>query len=424
MVTHGNLAANIRCIMEHGLQISREDVGISWLPLYHDMGLIGFVLAPLMHTVPIVYLSPLMFLKRPLSWFQAFTRHHGTIAYAPNFAYAVSVKRIRERDLEGIDLRSWRVAGCGAEPIRYETLTNFTAAFERVGFNPRALIPSYGMAESALAVAFSTLGSGVRHTVVDAGELQKHELVTVDESHANALPLVSCGKAFQDHKIAIFSEDDAASSLMLGEGRVGEIRIAGPSVMPGYWEDEELTRGALVGGYLRTGDLGFLKDDELYVCGRIKELIIINGRNYYPQDLEWEASQVPGVRKGNVIAFAVRPANGPTDREKVVLAAELQDASRLEDAATLVQLIRKQVQEGTGLVVDDVLILPAGTLPKTSSGKLQRTKARELYEQNELKPRASSSMNTKLLVAKEAVRSQLSYLKVAARTLLKPKRPL
>src|SRR5580692_6246020 len=170
-LTHGNLAANIKCIMEDGLQIRPEDHGISWLPLYHDMGLIGFVLAPLAHRIPIAFLPPLLFLKRPVSWFQAFTRHKGTIAYAPNFAYALCVKRIREKDLAGLDLSSWRVAGCGAEPIRPETLEAFVDAFGKVGFKKEALLPSYGMAESSLAIAFTELSEGMKTISVDGPTL-------------------------------------------------------------------------------------------------------------------------------------------------------------------------------------------------------------------------------------------------------------
>jgi fatty-acyl-CoA synthase len=159
-LTHANLAANIKCIMEDGLAVRADDVGVSWLPLYHDMGLIGFVIAPLYHRVPIVYLPALLFLKRPVAWFQAMTRHRGSIAYAPNFAYALCVKRIKPTDLSGLDLSTWRVAGCGAEPIRPETLEAFADTFARIGLRKESLCPSYGMAEASLAVAFSALGTG------------------------------------------------------------------------------------------------------------------------------------------------------------------------------------------------------------------------------------------------------------------------
>ncbi|MFO0677650.1 MAG: fatty acyl-AMP ligase [Polyangiaceae bacterium] len=414
-LTHGNLAANIKCIMEDGLQINDDDVGISWLPLYHDMGLIGFVLAPLYHRTPIVYLSPLMFLKRPVTWFQAFTRHKGSIAYAPNFAFALAVKRIREPDLANIDLSHWRVAGCGAEPIRPETLEAFADKFAKVGFKKEALYPSYGMAESSLAVAFTELGKGTQHIAVDGQKLwSEGEATIVPEDHEEAIRLVSCGKAFPFHDFAIFDPEDKTSETPLPAGKVGEIRIQGPSVMRGYWEDVEKTQEAFAGKFLKTGDLGFMNEGHLFICGRSKEVVIVNGRNYYPQDMEWEASKVPGVRKGNVVAFGARDPSGvERDRERVVLAFEVQDASALAKANELTLAVRKAVQEGMALTLDDALALAPGTLPKTSSGKLQRTKTRELYESGELAGRTSSNQVSKLDLVKHAAKSQLSYLKLA-----------
>jgi fatty-acyl-CoA synthase len=417
-LTHGNLAANIKCIMNDGLQITPEDVGISWLPLYHDMGLIGFVLAPLMNRIPIAFLPPLLFLKRPVAWFQAFTRHKGTIAYAPNFAYALCVKRIREKDLAGIDLSTWRVAGCGAEPIRPETLEAFVGAFGKVGFRKEALLPSYGMAESSLAITFTELGEGMKTISVDGPTLwgENTAKATADDDE-NAVRLVSCGPAFPDHTVRIFDAEDAESAHAFPEGKVGEIRIAGPSVMRGYWEDAERTRDTFAGSFLRTGDLGFLQDGHLFICGRSKEVVIVNGRNYYPQDMEWEAAKVPGVRKGNVIAFGSRDPSGvERDRERVVLAFEAQDAEDLARAQALCSAVRKAVQEGMGLTLDDVVAVVPGALPKTSSGKLQRAKTRELYESGELSQRAGArdtGTRGKVDLVKHAAMSQLSYFKLA-----------
>jgi acyl-CoA synthetase (AMP-forming)/AMP-acid ligase II len=415
-VTHANLAANIRCIMELGLHArAEEDVGVSWLPLYHDMGLIGFVLSPLMCQVSSVFLPPLLFLKRPASWLQAITRHKGTIAYGPNFAYALAVKRIREKDLEGVDLRSWRVAGCGAEPIRPETLEAFAAAFSKVGFRKEAFLPSYGMAEATLAIAFTPTGRGMRTLAVDGPTLWSEGIVkVVGEEDVDAVRLVSCGTKFEGHDVAIFPVDDLSGSGRLPDDQVGEIRIAGPSVMAGYWEDVERTREAFAGPFLRTGDLGFLHEGDVYICGRSKEVIIVNGRNYYPQDMEWEASKVAGVRKGNVIAFGARDPSGiERDRERVVVAFEMQYNDEPTRAQPLAVDVRKAVQEGLGLTVDDVVPVAPGALPKTSSGKLQRAKTRELYEAGELLGRSGKAEATKVDVAKSAVLSQLSYLKLA-----------
>jgi fatty-acyl-CoA synthase len=417
-LTHANLAANIKCIMEDGLRIREGDYGISWLPLYHDMGLIGFVLAPIAHRIPITFLPPLLFLKRPVTWFQAVTRHKGSIAYAPNFAYALCVKRIRERDLEGLDLSSWRVAGCGAEPIRPETLEAFVNAFGKVGFRKEALYASYGMAESSLAIAFTELGEGMKTLSVDGPTLWGDGVAKpVPEEDANAVRLVSCGSPFPDHQITIFDPEDQASATPLPERKVGEIRIAGPSVMRGYWEDAERTRDAFAGPFLRTGDLGFLDAGHVYICGRSKEVIILNGRNYYPQDMEWEAAKVAGVRKGNVIAFGARDPNGvERDRERVVVAFEAHDAEDPAKAGNLCAAVRKAVQDGMGLTLDDVVAVVPGALPKTSSGKLQRSKTRELYETRELTLRVGSrdaSSRGKIDLVKQAAVSQLQYFKLA-----------
>ncbi len=358
-LTHSNLAANIKCIMEDGLRIRPEDVGISWLPLYHDMGLIGFVLAPLYHRLPIVYLPALLFLKRPVTWFQGVTRHRASIAYGPNFAYALCIKRIKAAELEGLDLSSWRIAGCGAEPIRPETLEGFVEAFGRIGFPKEALLPSYGMAESSLAIAFTELGEGLKTISVEGSALWE----------------------------------------------TGEAKVVSD-------DDERALR--LAGAFLRTGDLGFMSDGHVFICGRSKELVIVNGRNYYPQDMEWEASKVAGVRKGNVVAFGARDPSGvERDRERVVLAFEVQEPERLAKASGLVTEVRKAVQEGMGLTLDDVVALPPGALPKTSSGKLQRAKTRELYETGELMGRPATRDRTRLDVAKHAAISQLSYFKLA-----------
>lgn len=414
-LTHANLAANIKCIMEHGLQIRDDDVAVSWLPLYHDMGLIGFVLAPIYHRVPVHFLPALMFLKRPLAWLQAFTRVGGTIAYAPNFAYALCVKRIKAVDLEGLSLSTWRVAGCGAEPIRPETLEGFSDAFAPIGFRREAFLPSYGMAESSLAISFTELGVGLKTIAVHGPTLWEEGRVRLcAEEDDDAVRLVSCGQRFPEHDVAVFAPDDAASERPLGQDAVGEMRIKGPSVMRGYWEDAERTRDAFAGGWLKTGDLGFLHEGHVFICGRSKEVVIVNGRNYYPQDMEWEASKVAGVRKGNVVAFGARDPSGmERDRERVVLAFEVQEVERLGAPTALVTEIRRAVQEGMGLTLDDVVALPPGALPKTSSGKLQRARTRELYETGELMGRTAPRDPSKLDLVKHAAQSQLSYFKLA-----------
>ncbi|MEO8877374.1 MAG: fatty acyl-AMP ligase [Polyangiaceae bacterium] len=416
-LTHANLAANMHAFTQEGLKLKDDDVGVSWLPLFHDMGLIGFVIAPVVYKIPMVYLPSLLFLKRPASWLQAISRHKGTISYGPNFAYALCMKRIKQAELEGIDLSSWRVAGIGAEPIRPETIEAFSETFAKVGFKKEAFVPSYGMAEASLAVAFAGTGRGARTLGVDGPTLWSEGIAKiVDETAENAVRLVACGPAFQDHELKIFADGDVNSASPLPDDHVGEIRISGPSVMKGYWEDAEMTRDAFAGPFLKTGDLGFLHEGDVYICGRSKEVVIINGRNYYPQDMEWETSQVAGVRKGNVIAFGAREVTGKdTDRERVVVAFELDANAGVapEAAGPIISAIRKAVQEGIGLTLDDVVPLPAGVLPKTSSGKLQRAKTRALYESGELKQLTSRTEGTRVDLMKEAARSQLSYLRLA-----------
>ncbi|MBK9260737.1 MAG: fatty acyl-AMP ligase [Polyangiaceae bacterium] len=408
-LTHANLAANVRSIMQLGLAVTDTvDSGVSWLPLYHDMGLIGFVIAPIYHKNAVTFLPPLLFLKRPARWLEAVSQYRGTISFGPNFAYALCVKRIKDAEMKGLDLSSWRVAGCGAEPIRAENLRAFAQKFAPVGFDEKAFASCYGLAEATLAVSFS-IGQGVVTDVVDGERLwSEGRAEPAKEDSARASAVVQCGPAFEGHEVCVFAPDDAESVKPLGEREIGEIRIRGASVMQGYHGDPEATRHAFAGGYLRTGDLGYLADGKIYVCGRSKEVIIVNGRNYYPQDIEWEASQVDGIRKGNVIAFGTM--TGPGDRERVVVAFETGVTDEKEQQK-LVAKAREAIQQAVGLTVDDIVPLAPGVLPKTSSGKLQRGKTRELYESGELTRRTSAREVDKLDLAKEFAKSQLGYFR-------------
>jgi fatty-acyl-CoA synthase len=412
VVTHANVAHNVHAFMKLGIRIEDGvDSGVSWLPLYHDMGLIGFVLGPLYHRNTITFLPPLAFLKRPIRWLETIARHRATISFGPNFAYALCCKRIKDSEFAGLDLSSWRVAGCGAEPIRAGNLEDFARKFAPVGFERTAFMPSYGMAEATLAVAFAEVGKGYRIDEVDAERLESEGIAAparegLDEWRRRAI--VSCGKPFAEHELAVFAPEDEASAAPLPERRVGELRVKGPSVSMGYFDEPGLTAATFAGGWLKTGDLGYLADGEVYVCGRSKELIIVNGRNYYPQDLEWEASQVEGVRKGNVIAFGTRkPFN---DRERVVVVFECPLAEgAVRDA--LKADVQKAVRQGTGLSIDDVVAVELGVLPKTSSGKLKRAETRELYERGQLFIRISARQGGSVDMVKELARSQLGYLR-------------
>jgi fatty-acyl-CoA synthase len=372
------------------------------------MGLIGFMLGPLYRRCTVSYMPPLLFLKRPLRWLETLSRLRATISFGPNFAYALCVKRVRDDDLHGLDLSAWRVAGCGAEPIRAANLSAFARKFAAAGFNPRALLPCYGMAEATLAISFAGLGRGVVTDAVDPQRLADGAAVPAADN-PGAIEVVSCGRAFAGLDVKIFDPEDGESRTPLADRQVGEIRVRGASVSAGYFNDPELSRQAFAGGFLRTGDLGYLVDGEIFVCGRKKELIIVNGRNYYPQDLEWEASRVAGVRKGNVIAFGTRkPLN---DRERVVIVFETSAAE--SEQSELVAEVQRVVRQATGLTVDDVVPLESGVLPKTSSGKLKRAEARELYESGNLYTRTSARKGDPLDTAREIARSQLGYVRHA-----------
>jgi fatty-acyl-CoA synthase len=367
MVSHGNLIANASAFLgPHGLDRRPDDIGVSWLPLYHDMGLIGFILGPLIVDIPVVILPTATFARGPRVWLETISKHRGTITYAPNFAYGLAAKRLKPRDVAHLDLSCLRVAGCGAEPIHAQTLRNFASALAPAGFRPSALLPSYGMAESTLAITFHALGSPMRVDRIDpialsAGEAQPS---AADE----ALEVVSCGRPFPGHQLEI--QDDAGTALP--ERRVGEVVVRGPSVARGYYDNPEASQDSFgPDGSLRTGDLGYLADGNLHICGRKKDLVIIRGANFHPQDIEWALGELPGVRRGNVVAFSV-PVEG---EERLVLAVECASS----DSVTVCARVTARVNESLGLSPYEVVPVAIGSLPKTSSGKVQRSKTRGLY---------------------------------------------
>jgi fatty-acyl-CoA synthase len=416
VLTHRNLAHNIEAIGgQHGLRIGEESSAVSWLPLYHDMGLIGFVFTPIyFRTRGVRFLSPLMFLKRPASWLRQVSEFRATITFAPNFAYGLATKRVRDDELDGVDLSCLEVAGCGAEPIQIRTLRAFAERHAKHGFRTSAFLPCYGMAEHSLAVTFLRRGQELGADRVDAAALSRGEAVPLPDSPPGSaeddagdpgeLLVVNCGKPFPLHALEIVDEDGQP----LPERRVGHIRVKGPSVMTGYFDDAEATAEALRGGWLHTGDLGYLVGGDLHVCGRAKDLIIVEGRNYHPQDIEWQAARASGVRTGNVIAFGLDdPELG---RERVVVAAE----TRLDETAhpDLVREVRARILEGLGLRVDDVLLLAPGSLPKTSSGKLQRGRAGEMFRAGTL---GAGERGGSWQLVKQLARSRWNLVKASLR---------
>ncbi|HSK77309.1 MAG TPA: fatty acyl-AMP ligase, partial [Thermoanaerobaculia bacterium] len=310
MVTHANLMHNEEMIRAAFGQ-DEESVVVGWLPLFHDMGLIGNVLQPLVCGGQCVLMSPVAFLQRPRRWLEAISKYRATTSGGPNFAYELCVRRIPPEERERLDLSSWRVAYNGAEPVRAETLDRFAAAFAASGFRRESFYPCYGLAEATLFVAGGAPGRGFRTEAVDAAALERHETVPA-RPEAPARLLVGCGRAWEGQRIAIA---DPESGAELPPGRIGEIWVSGPSVARGYWNRPEQTRSdfqaALAGEedgprFLRTGDLGFVANGELFVTGRLKDLVILRGRNHYPQDLELTAERAhPGLRSGSGAAFSV-----------------------------------------------------------------------------------------------------------------------
>jgi fatty-acyl-CoA synthase len=357
MVSHGNLAANAEAFMIHGLRRDEAtDKGVSWLPLFHDMGLIGFVVGPLFTNVPCVFLPSASFVRSPRLWLDKIHQHRGTITYAPTFAYALTAKRLKEKEVEELDLSSLRVAGCGAEPIRAQTLRDFAAKLAPARFDPRSFIASYGMAEATLAITFAPLGGGLRTEREDNREI------------------VDCGMPFPKHELAVVDE----AGNRLGERLVGQIVVRGPSVTGGYYEDPTGTAQAFrplgdgVGGvWLHTGDLGYISEGRLFVCGRLKDIIIVRGRNYYPSDIEWTVGELAVVRRRSVLAFAVEWDG----EEQLVVCCEgtATEAPEIQEAA------QACVAAYFGLTTREVVVATIGALPRTSSGKPQRSRARQMY---------------------------------------------
>ena len=372
VVTHRNLAWNSESFMIHGLKKdSSFDKGVSWLPLFHDMGLIGFVIGPLFTNIPVVFLPTASFVRNPRIWLDKIHQHRGTITYAPNFAYALVSKRVKEKDLAALDLSCLRRTGCGAEPIQAKTLREFAEKLAPAKFDPRSFLPSYGMAEATLAITFVPADSGVRSDTVEKAGLERGEANPPADAAASQ-DLVNCGHAFPEHEIAIVDEQ----GNRLADRKVGQIITRGPSVSRGYYLEPELTSESFKVGpdghtWLYTGDLGYLLEGEVFICGRLKDMIIVRGRNFYPSDLEWAVSDLPGVRRGNVVAFS---SDIDGDEQLVVVAEGMS-----VEAEPLKASIAQRINADFALTPHEVLIVPQGTLPRTSSGKPQRRKTRQLY---------------------------------------------
>ncbi len=408
IVTHGSLIANAHGIIHDGLQLTPGvDRAVSWLPLYHDMGLIGFVIATICHAISTTYIPTLRFIKRPSVWLDTISRHKANVTFAPNFAFALVTKRVKESDLEKWDLSTLKVLGCGAEPIQPQTMREFTELFHTRCNMPRtAIMPAYGMAEATLAISLKPAPEMMQTLHVDADSFSENGSVVEPIEGKPTTEWVACGIPFKGHEVVAMN----AEREILGEGREGELCHKGPSVTPGYFNNPKATAEAFIDGWLHTGDLGFVKDGQVYITGRIKDLIIVNGRNVHPQAVEWAVADVEGVRKGNVVAFSVPGKVG----EDLVIVLE----SRAADKQSLMDAVRKRVQKELSLTAADVVFLEPGSLPKTSSGKLQRRKTRQFYLNGTLGTtgsRAAGSSASKVTLARHVAKSMWSRAKATIR---------
>ncbi len=394
VLSHANLLHNLAGINQRFESNDPDSHGVIWLPPYHDMGLIGGLLQPAYAGFPTTFMSPLAFLKRPVRWLRAISEHAGTISGGPNFAYELCIAKVSEQERDTLDLSSWRVAFTGAEPVRAETIDRFTRTFEACGFSRKAFYPCYGLAEGTLIVSGGARDSEpVLRTLQSEAYRADRAIEATGDEHCRTV--VGSGRAIPGQTIVIVDPD---LLTRLPDGSIGEIWVCGPSIALGYWGRPKETEEALSarlpdtgeGPFLRTGDLGFLDDGELFVTGRIKDLIIVAGQNHYPQDIERSVEErQPVLRAGCAVAFEVDVDNG----ERLVIACEVSGNVAKLDIDRVISLIRAGVAEDHGLQVHDVILVKHGKIPKTSSGKLQRQACRETFLGGRLEAVASWSLS-------------------------------
>ena len=377
VLTHVNLLANIRT-MGHAVQASPEDVFVSWLPLYHDMGLIGAWLGSLYFAIPLVVMSPLTFLTRPIRWFSAIHHYRGTLSASPNFGYELCLKRITDDELQGLDLTSWRLAFNGAEAVSPDTIERFTRRFRSTGFRAETMMPVYGLAESSVGLAFPALEQEPLIDCVQRELFSKTgQARPADPSNGNALCFVTCGHALAGHQVRIVDTENNE----VPERQQGHLQFRGPSVTTGYYRNPEQTSKLFRDDWLDSGDLAYIANGEIFITGREKDIIIRAGRNIYPHELEEAVGNINGIRKGCVVAFGAREQRTATER--LVILAETRQA----DTATRERLknqISAIASDLIGLPADEVILAAPHSVLKTSSGKVRRSACRDLYEQGAL----------------------------------------
>lgn len=371
VLTHANLLANIRA-MGRAVRVERHDVLSSWLPLYHDMGLIGAWLAPLYFGVPLVLMSPLTFVARPERWFQAISHYRATLTAAPNFAYDRCATRIAAQDLEGVDLSSLRVAFCGAEPVSAVTMRAFAARFAAYGFDAHALTPVYGLAENTLGLTFSPLGRGMRVDRISRAQLAASDRAVPAASDDDTIELVSCGAALPGNTLRIVD----VAGRDVPERIAGRIEFRGASATAGYFRNAEQTARLIHDGWLDTGDIGYLADGELFVTGRVKDLVIRAGRHFFPNELEEAVSRLRGVRRGCVAVCATPEAATGTNR--LIVIAETRETSP-DALARIRAAINDAAVALLGAPPEEIALVPPRSILKTSSGKIRHADTLALY---------------------------------------------
>jgi len=375
-VTQAAVMANLSGIIRDGLQVRSGDRCVSWLPFYHDMGLVGFVLGPIASQLSVDYLSTRDFAMRPRQWLSLMTKSRATISFSPSFGYELCVRRLGEDSKEEYDLRAWRIAGVGAETIRADSLLRFAKALKPKGFTDQSFLACYGMAECSLAISFAPLSKGLEVDLVDGDWLSDRQeamplpssLTKTDSQETRCSKFVNCGTPLPGYEVQIRNLD----GHVLGDRESGTIFVRGSSIMTGYFNDPELTKEVLSPeGWLNTGDIGYWINNSLVIIGRSKDLIIINGRNIWPQDLEFLAEQQPEVRPGDSSAFSVSDPNGD---ELAIMVIQCRE-SDVEKREHLVNRLRSLVYSELSIPCH-IELIPPRTLPRTSSGKLSRSRAK------------------------------------------------
>ncbi|MCP3959844.1 MAG: fatty acyl-AMP ligase [bacterium] len=397
-LSHRAILAHVRALNSFWPDSDEEiHSGLSWLPLYHDMGLIGCVFPALERPAVLTLLGPEVFVARPAIWLRAMSRYGASISVAPNFAYGLCVDKVRDDELDGVDLSAWRVALNGAEPVAPTVLRAFQERFARWGFRPEALTPVYGLSEATLAVTFSALGRPPH------GERFDREILATEgraELAAEGIELMSVGRPLPGVEVRIAG----AASQELPSGQVGRVLVKGPSIMEGYLGRPEATARALHDGWLDTGDLGFFHGGELFLTGRAKDVVILRGRNYQPAEIEHAVEAVDSVRRGCCVAVSHLPEGAPG--EELLIFVEFRRGSSPTSTAVLPKACTEAVLAATGLKPDRVLVLEPGTLPRTSSGKLRRQEALRLHLTGEL---SAPDRVTPLLLTGALARSALAF---------------